>query len=378
MTAGDELFVTGYLRSGTTLLEKILAQQEHVSMLSQPFPLLYPEAKRCFLRTLGVESDNPLGHLFGERRYTNDDLKRYLSQWSMSREMLVQLFTRMSAYSGQWTRFDDRALQAALDAVAGMRGFADVVSTLLHLLTTNGNARWFGSKETTGEELIPFLLDSGFRCLLILRDPRDVVASLNHGEGRSIAGDVRPTLFTIRAWRKSVAFAFACEAREHFAWCRYEDLVAAPDAVMKALALKTGVDLRPTDFSRLRDASGAEWTGNSSYRLHTGVSDFSVGSFREVLPPEVARFVEAACLPELQLLGYPTSLTRDDAARELHAYREPYAITRRGMDADLATEANAALEEERLDRLFDESETGIEPWFLFAEAHEKLRAHFRR
>ena len=45
----DALFVTGMERSGTTLLDRLLASQRHLSMLSQPFPLLFVETKRAFL-----------------------------------------------------------------------------------------------------------------------------------------------------------------------------------------------------------------------------------------------------------------------------------------------------------------------------------------
>lgn len=354
MTMGDEIFVTGMLRSGTTLLEKLLAQQPRISMLSQPFPLLYVEAKRSFLRQLGSGDDPyPLGHLFRERRYTAGDLARYLSQWTPSREELAAIFARMETYSGQLTRFSRDRLEATLDSVAGTSGFAEIVSRLLHLLAARPDARWFGAKETACEELVPVLLDHGFRCLIIIRDPRDVVTSLNHGTGHEMGGDVRPTLFNIRAWRKSVAIAHTCTARERFHWCRYEDLVADPERTLRAAASQIDVDLDTFDFTTLRDPSGGAWTGNSSHRTYSGISRDSVGTHRTLLPPEVGRFIEAACLPELQRLGYPTTLTRADAVRALHDFREPYTITRPGMENDFATEQNRAIEVDRLNEHFD-------------------------
>lgn len=349
MTIGDEIFITGMLRSGTTLLEKLFAQQEQVSMLPQPFPLLFVEAKRSFLRRLGYGDDPyPLGHLFREHRYTAEDFSRYLAQWRASREELAALFDRMAEYSGQLTRFDDERLEPALSSVADVCDFPDLVSGLLHRLAVRPDARWFGSKEVTCEELVPLFLHRGFRCLIIIRDPRDVVTSLNHGTGRNMGGEIRPTLFNIRAWRKSVAFALQCDTHPRFHWCRYEELVAHPESTMRELATRLAIDIATFDFDHLRDASGAEWSGNSSHRAHDGVTASSVGTFRELLPPAVSRFVEAACLPELQRLGYETTLTLADAVRALHDFREPYAITRGGMAGDLATEENAALEEERL------------------------------
>jgi Sulfotransferase family len=51
--AGGTLFVTGMQRSGTTLLEKLLHAHPELSVLSQPFPLLFVEVKRAFLESIG-------------------------------------------------------------------------------------------------------------------------------------------------------------------------------------------------------------------------------------------------------------------------------------------------------------------------------------
>ena len=348
----NAIFITGMQRSGTTLLEKLFGQQPHISMLSQPFPLLFVETKRRFLREhCGGDDAYPLGHLFDECRYTASDLAAFLTRWRASRAELETLFAQMSGYSGQYTRFTEEQLDRAFAAVTADDDFATVVDKLLHGLAQRPEARWFGSKEANCEELVPYLLEHGFRCAIVIRDPRDVVASLNHGHGATYGGAVKPTLFNVRSWRKSVGFALQCERKPQFGWVRYEELVRDPAATMRELSAHLDVELAPADFTRLRDASGEPWRGNSSHRVHDGVSASSIATFRTVLPAEVSAFIEAACLPELQLLGYETSLTRADAVRILHEYREPYAITRKGMDADLATPHNARVEAERLEQL---------------------------
>jgi len=271
VTSGDEIFVTGMLRSGTTLLEKLLARQERISMLSQPFPLLYIEAKRSFLNERGYDDRYPLGHLFRETRYTRAELADYVSRWHPSRETLGALFAQMETYSGQLTRFGQEQLAPALDAAAEACGLAEVVSTLLHRLAMRPEARWFGAKEVTCEELVPILLDHGFRCAIILRDPRDVITSLNHGSGRAMTGDVRPTLFNVRAWRKSVAIARECEASPRFHSLRYEDLCSDSEAAMRALGTKLGIEAEVPRLS---------WSGNSSHTIHDGISTSSIGMHR--------------------------------------------------------------------------------------------------
>ena len=376
MTPTGSLFISGYLRSGTTLLEKILAQHDAVSMLSQPFPLLFITAKERYLRDALASSDvYPLGHLFGERRYANEDFSRYLMQWQPGRAELSAIFEAMVGHEWQWTRFSAQQLDAAFATLPSDGGFPNLLAYLLHSLAARRNARWFGCKEVTCEEFIPLLLDRGFRCFLTLRDPRDVIASLNHG--RRIGGAARPTLFNIRAWRKSVAFALLCSAHVNFRWCRYEDLASDPATTMGDIAGL--IDLKATefDFDRLRDTSGAEWLGNSSHYSHHGVTAASIGTFRHILSPPVSAFIEATCLPELRLLGYETTLTFSDAARAIREFREPYP-SRAGLESDEATAGNARLELERLERVTRADDTEAPEWFLSPVVHRRLRDAFAR
>ena len=325
------LFVTGMQRSGTTLLDRMLG------LLSQPFPLLFVEAKRDFLRSIGRESRYPLGHLFLEDGYRQEDFDRHLAGLRIDRDRLERIFEEMEGFSGQYTRFD-RSSILPLDPPTG---FAELVAGLYRTLQAAGG------KETLCEEFLPHLLDRGWQCVLILRDPRDVIASLNHGRGPEFGGRIKPTLFNIRNWRKSVAYALHLEGRPGFQWLRYEDLVADP----RALGFEPG------------EVRG--WTGNSSHGERTGVSAESVGAWRRVLPKPAARFIEATCLPEMRLLGYPLEAAGD------FDFEEPYEITRDGVESDLAGPANAEIEARRLELL--PGPWAGRRWFLFERAQDRLR-----
>lgn len=347
----DALFVTGFQRSGTTLLEKILGAQPGVSLLSQPFPLLFVEAKRAFLRTLGEEDvQYPLGHLFAVPAYDAESLSRFLRGLRMPRQLLALLFARMSQYSGQYTRFTPEQLDAALAEVAADDDFAAVVARLQHALAPDIKARWFGSKETVCEELLPYLLERGFRCILIVRDPRDVVASLNHGRGPEFGGATKPTWFNIRSWRKSASYALALHGHPRFHWCRYEDLVTDSAAELMRLDNVLQLGLSTPYCLQLHDAGGRPWSGNSSHTPHDGISTSSVGIHRTVLDRAVAEVIEASCLPELQRLGYNTSMTAAEAIRAIERFREPYLMVRSGMESDMVSPENARLEISRLER----------------------------
>lgn len=337
---GSPLFLTGMQRSGTTLLERLLG------LLSQPFPLLFVEAKRDFLRGLGRSGVRyPLGHLFLEDGYRPEDFHRHLEKPRFDGPRLRRIFEEMQGFSGQYTRVDPADIPPLPPS-----GFADLVAGLYRALSTAG------SKETICEEFLPYFLDHGWKCALILRDPRDVVASLNHGRGPEYGGRLKPTLFNVRNWRKSVAHALHLEGRPGFVWLRYEDLVADPAAALRAFGL--------SDF----EIPG--WTGNSSHGERIGVSAESVGAYQKVLDPGVARFIEAACLPEMRLLGYPVSLEADEAPGVLRDFKEPYEITREGMEGDIADDGN---EIRRLELLGEETDAAVRPWFLFERAHTRLK-----
>lgn len=361
----DAVLVTGAQRSGTSLLATLLNLRDDVSLLSQPFPFLFTDVKRLFLRTLGHDDRYPLGHLFLERRYSAGSFARFLGDWRITHPDLRSTFARMKTYSGQYTRVSEDQLEAALPGIATDADFAQVVASLDRLLAAKTQASLFGSKETTCEEYVPALLDRGFRCVIIIRDPRDVLASLNHGRGAEYAGEPKPTLFNIRSWRKSAAFVLAMEGHPRFRWCRYEDLVQNPAEVLSGLGLGE-FDLSGPRAAQIRES-------NSSHGEMAGISTASVGAYRHVLPAAVAESVEAACLPELCCLGYPVTLDRDDAVRVLSGLREHYVITRPGMDADAPTDATRAIEVQRLHRLSLDPDQDVTRWFLFDQVHARLR-----
>lgn len=369
---GFTLFLTGMQRSGTTLLEKLVALHPDASILSQPFPLLFVEAKRDFLRGLGRSRVRyPLGHLFLEDGYRQEDFNRFLAELRTDGVRLRQIFDEMRDFSGQYTRFDRSAVERAIPVLPTATGCAGLLAGLYRGLSSEPEAPITGGKETICEEFLPYFLNHGWRCVLILRDPRDVVASLNHGRGPEYGGPLKPTLFNIRNWRKSVAYSLHLEGHAGFLWLRYEDLVADPRAALYRIIQAFEL----TDFApgEIRDLTGRVWTGNSSHGERLGVSAASVGIYREILPETVSRFIEAACLPELRLLGYPAGLDAAQACGVLRGFEEPYKITREGLESDAADLTNAALEVRRLELLAESPCNAARPWFLFERAHARLR-----
>ena len=371
--------LTGMQRAGTTLVEKLLCNHPDLSVLSQPLPFLMVEAKRRFLRTLDAGADPyPLGPLFRERRYVPEDLRRHLEGDRWSPAEVVAMLEEGRGSPGQYTEISPRAAARAL----GERplDLAATLATLYGRLGPRAHAAASGAKETLAEELVPYLLARGFRAIVVLRDPRDVLASLNHGVGSRYGGRRKPTLFNLRNWRKSVAFALHLRSHPGFRFLRYEDLVERPLEELDRLAGLLGVapfsqGVFEDGIGRILDQDGAEWRGNSSHGAPgETLSEASIGRYREVLPSEVVAFAEAVCGPEMRLLGYSIDGAGADPAAVIATFQDPYPVEREELRGYACDGREREDEIRRLELLREGPKAAALPFLLFPEAWQALHA----
>ena len=371
----EYLFIGGMGRSGTTLLDKLLCNHPQMSVLSQPFPLLFVQAKRDFLAALGCgDTANPLSPYFLEPcRYTTEEVTAFFTHYELGTAAIRALFEAMKDYDGQYHKPPD--LEERLQGVEGGR-FGEVVKRLLYALRHRETARIYGSKETHCEEFWPFFLECGIKGLAIIRDPRDVVASFSFGRGVRFVGKARPTLFYVRNWRKSVAFALELAGHPGFLWIRYEDLVRQPEAVLRCIGGFLGIDDLEHVAARgpLRDQAGVVWKSNSSFFRHDTIAEASVGRYRTDMPAAMRDYIEGCCFPEMHYLGYPCTADREHAERVLQRYEEPIPVNRPEFAPDYsASPEHVRQEVERL-RLLEQShlsEAGAR-YFLSPKVHAAL------
>lgn len=311
MRGGLDLFVTGMFRSGTTLLEKLLCNHPALSVVSQPAPYLWIEVKRAFLAALGADDPLPLGSLFPEPRYTPEDFEAYLERRRLDADELEDWLRAMRGYSGQHTPVEPSP--DLLDKLDGCF-LAEVVRTLNRAVAHRPGARGFGSKEVICEEYLPYLLACGFHVVLILRDPRDVLASMRGGRGEAFVGPARPLLHDARCWRRSAAYALGLGNDPRCHVVHYEELARQPEAVLARLTEALGLDPFPEDAFRdgLRDQAGRPWGANSSHGGGLAISTASIGAHRRVFDDSEIAYVETLCWPEMQALGYVPSLSAPD------------------------------------------------------------------
>jgi hypothetical protein len=198
-----------------------------------------------------------------------------------------------------------------------------------------------------------------------------MLASLNHGRGQQFGGTLKPTLFNLRHWRKSVAFALHLQDHPRVTWMRYEDLVADPVPQLNRLARMLDVPaFSDAMFEHgILDQDGRPWEGNSSHFSTRGLDASSVGAYRTVLPAAVTAYAEAACYPELAALGYSVSISRDEVPAILAGFHEPYDDVRENLRETFASPDRTV---EELARFSDIDHEGS-GFYVFDDVRELLR-----
>ncbi len=314
------ILITGAPRSGTTLVDKMLWGISGLDCFSQPLPLLLTQIKTAFLKHNGAAKRlcaAPLSDLQFENAYPENDFFAFLNTLDISSGFVGDALKAMHDYSGQY--FKPENPMRALEVWTGghLAAFADHYFEVFAQKPAHEISAW-AWKETGAEEFIPYFLEHGVKIMLILRDPRDIAASLYYGSADTHTGQPRPLLFMARQWRKSAA-AFARYADHPDVVCvRYEDLIGDPQQHWQNWHGWIGVPGAKTEFS-LHTQNGQDWHGNSSFDQFDGISGKAVGRYRDVLPADQRAFIEALTFGEMLMTGYTPKLAQEGVEAALVA-----------------------------------------------------------
>jgi hypothetical protein len=361
------LLVTGTYRSGTTYAERLLDNLNDAFCAPQPFPYLYLGAKRRYLAQLGVVGSRyPIGTGFHDPLHQPRELAAFLASEVFDRGAIEEAFDSMRGYSGAKT--------PELADVVGQipeGTLAEVVRGMHSLLADRlrPSARLLASKEFLLEEFIPTFADAGIGVLVVVRDPRAVIASTLGPDAKSWSGRPRPLLFTIRLWRKSVAYALRFS--QSVATARLEDLSADPAATLASSLGSIGIEIADRMQGPLRSAGGQTWEPNTSFPEGAGS-----GGPRFGLSDRQLAYVEALTGPEMLAFGYEATgagSSVDDALSGLRPEDDP-GRDHPVFEPDLSVApAQLTLERQRLQLLRTRDAIADEPsWFVLPEVRERL------
>ncbi|MBM3618244.1 MAG: sulfotransferase [Alphaproteobacteria bacterium] len=352
-------FITGFLRSGTTLLEKLLHNHPQIAVASQPFPYLFLRTKQDFFHEMQLPVPRyPLGDLFLENRYTRGDFLRFMQSYTLSEAVCREELDRMRGYSGQMTPelLDMLAERGHLAQV--FRSYASTFPELLRKPSTH----FSGSKEVFCEEFIPYFLSEGIPTLLIIRDPRAVVNSIHSGRGSTYANSGLTVLQILRAWRKSVAYAMRFEGSPNFHLIRHEQLAENPQTALRKVFADWNLPPLPDSVmtGEIRAQDGSLWRGNSSFSSPKTATP----RYLEMLDRQTLEFIETVCAPEMRWLemDFHTDASHKDRLEIISGFRDMFQ-----KDAPALETSDAESERRRL-RMCDENDVkNAEKWFIFSE-----------
>ena len=369
------IFICGTYRSGTTITEKVLNNHDELCVASQPFPLLFIMYKEKFNESMNLEQRYPLDHKFLQRYYDGVDFENFLEKNLFRLNDISILKEKMASYIGLWTPeiLDKMDMLEEGNFYSIYRQFLN----LLYGLYGEPNHKYIGSKEVLFEEYIPVLLNKGVKTILVVRDPRDMIASVNFREIDNQTGENRPILYSLRNWRKSIAYSIELAGHENFLSIQYEDLVLKTEETLDAISVF--LNISPFDLTQLskgiKDQNGKDWSGNSAFHKHKGISAKSIGKYKSKLPQEVIAYIETICYPEMIYLKYERSIVNDYSPEIIKSYRDPFHKIHSSFEFDYSQQKKRIDDEIKRYQLLKHKscpENQIKDWFIFEKVYSEL------
>lgn len=376
------LFLTGTGRSGTSLLDKLLHSHPAMSIGSQPFPYFFLNAKIKFEQLLNAKSRYPLSHLFMNQKYDLSEFEDFLKNHQLTSDDVKNILRQNDNYTGMLTKgFPDFC-----DKKISEGSFYDVYcqfSQLLRELLKKDEIQYLGSKEIWMEEFIPYLLTKGIKIIVIIRDPRDLICSFGHGARSSeFIGKIRPILYILRQWRKSVSFSLNFQDNPLFHWLKYEDLVFNPKSTLNSVANHLGIEAfdKNNSFDEIYDQNGSLWKGNSSFHKKRGLDMSSVGKYKEYLSINEVRYIESICFPEMKTLDYSLShCTEKPDLGTIKHFKEPHEITHDIFEKNYSSNKTRVLNEIKRLKLFEKtnlSQKTKTDYFIYPKSFDVMKKTF--
>ena len=314
------VFLTGMIRSGTTLLSRMLSAHPAIEIAADPYRGIFLSYRDAVAYQAGIPVAplSPLAPYYFD--YAGLKLFRTIQKASLHRKVPEGMFGPIIEATRKWATCGEGSNIEPFPR--GVDGYADIqeaetyAGLLANALTVLRSAysvedkapAIIGHKEVWCTEFVPAYLRSfpQAKAIAIVRDPRAVAASKNAWPAKY------PWLMLARQWRKLAALSWhyaqgAQDVGSNFAVIRYEDLIAQPQAIMEQVSAFLGVDFdeRMIDPEHWVDQDGEPWKQNSLHPTEGNRFDTAaLDRWKETLSPEVIRLIEIVCQIEMALYEY--------------------------------------------------------------------------
>lgn len=276
----EQLLIVGSMRSGTTLLNRLLAANPGVAMIYHP---------TRFFEWPADLADLDRGALLAKLRETY-------------------------GYFGRLDPATQGRCEAALRELPSGAPKGDIYRALTRALAGKPEAAVVGEKYAgRGAEMRPFhsMVPDG-RILMIVRDPRDVLLSNKKRIEQEAEMEhywAGSHLMALDDWADLAVLhrSFDQVQGGTYLQVRYEDLVSAPDPTLRRICDFIGVPFAPEMLAdgALRHDDGRQWRANTSHgEAYASVSDRSVGAYRTGLTAGELLCLNALLREHMRTFGY--------------------------------------------------------------------------
>lgn len=262
-------YITSMFRSGSTMLARMLDVHPKVASASDPMRPLF----NSFRYDLGSKDYcshhgrfDPLGDYFLQ---DCDLLQRALeasldiSPKISASELIKTVAQRAEMFSGLYA-----------DQLDPKKLFSTYKDCIQYFLDTMGEVYGHRQekdyccvafKEVWSTEFYPALKKSfpTMKCIVIVRDPRAVLASKN------ATGEPYPYIFMGRQWRKlAILSAYIDNVYEDVLLLRYEDVVSRPEEYISKICSFIDIEYNENllDLALYKCGRGEPWKQNTSYK----------------------------------------------------------------------------------------------------------------
>lgn len=315
------LFVTGMVRSGTTLLGFMLDAHPEINIAQDPYMPFYKSLRNTAIEHYGnhalQQSFDP-NQPFSDGYFSNQEIKILDILYNLNLDLPFNHSERDLLHERLTSRMRHESpdLIEYLPRIYGNTYKEWLLSGLKAITASRGSSTWVGTKEVWSIDFVIPLARTfpQSKSILIIRDPRAVIASIIASKIK-YPDQVAHTLSVIRHWRKQIASAILIKKhlKERFWILRYEDLINEPESHTRAICDFLEVDfsenmINPAMFRHAHD--NQPWTGNSSFLENQSFFDKpSSTRWRHHLPKDIWQSIEFLSQHDMRLCDYHCDFT---------------------------------------------------------------------
>lgn len=370
-----KLLITGMFRSGTTFLARALNSHPEMIVASDPFFRFYRAGRNLSFQGTGFDMSLPMEDYF----CNPDNMERVEKKFpnvEFSEADIVDLRKNISDHT---LMFSPKVIDFLdeLKPANAINVWMQLYSILEKAYPKN-DAKVVGAKEVWTDEFASILLDqidSSFKVIHIIRDPRAVLAS-----NRKHETGPYPILFMARQWRKSFAFRQKIKENPNVFLLKYEDLILEPERIFEEICTFLNVNFDPIllNPSGFKDGNNQPWKQNSSHGSSKEFNKSFMDKWKNILTDEEKQIMEGLCQFEMSELGYQfenkdlSNLWKilanyDESKMQFKAYGELFTINEK------------EIEDEIIRNILVKDTTKIFPdfilkkYFLFSESYFNLK-----